>query len=75
MLPLTQYTGTPLLTAGTMVTTRLPVNAVLYASAPPRTGRRGRSRLNDHRPGTSAETGTISRHASRHQAKIRRQGT
>ncbi|TQC38866.1 transposase [Rhodococcus sp. WS4] len=36
------YHGTPLLVAGTTITTRLPTNAALYAPAPPRTGRRGR---------------------------------
>jgi hypothetical protein len=49
------YHGKPLLVAGTTVTTRLPVNAALYAPAPPRTGRRGRPRRKGHRLGTPAE--------------------
>lgn len=49
------YHGTPLLIAGTTITTRLPANAALYAPAPPRTGRRGRPRLKGHRLGRPAE--------------------
>lgn len=49
------YHGKPLLVTGTTVTTRLPVNAALYAPAPPRTGRRGRPRRKGHRLGTPAE--------------------
>ena len=49
------YHGRPLLIAHTSLTTRLPVNAVLYAPAPPRTGRRGRPRLKGHRLGTPTE--------------------
>jgi DDE superfamily endonuclease len=39
------YHGQPLAVAGTTWTTRLPVNAALYAPAPPRTGKPGRPRL------------------------------
>jgi len=45
------YHGTPLLIAGATITTRLPANAVLYALAPPRTGKRGRPRLKGDRIG------------------------
>ena len=53
------YHGRPLLVAATTITTRLPVNAALYAPAPPRTGRRGRPRLKGHRLGTPAEIAAI----------------
>lgn len=43
------------LPAGMTFTTRLPVNAVLYGPAPPRTGRRGRPRAKGERLGTPAE--------------------
>ena len=49
------YHGRALLIAHTSLTTRLPVNAVLYAPAPPRTRRRGRPRLKGHRLGTPTE--------------------
>jgi len=49
------YHGRALLITGSTFTTRLPANAVLYAPAPPRTGRRGRPRLKGHRLGTPAE--------------------
>jgi DDE superfamily endonuclease len=49
------YHGRPLLIAGTTITTRLPVNAVLFAPAPPRTGRRGRPRLKGDRLGRPAD--------------------
>jgi hypothetical protein len=64
------YHGRPLLIAGTTMTTRLPVNAALYAPAPPRTGRRGRPRLKGDRLGRPADlavtadwrTATVSRY-------------
>jgi len=49
------YHGRALLIGRTSFTTRLPVNAVLYAPAPPRTGRRGRPRLKGDRLGTPTE--------------------
>ena len=49
------YHGKPLLVAGTTFTTRLPANAVLFALAPARTGRRGRPRLKGHRLGSPAD--------------------
>ena len=39
------YHGKALLVERTTITTRLPANAALYAPAPPRTGKRGRPRL------------------------------
>jgi hypothetical protein len=52
------YHGKPLLITGATITTRLPTNAVLFAPAPPRTGKRGRPRLKGHRLGTPAELAT-----------------
>jgi hypothetical protein len=49
------YHGTPLLVAGTTITTRLPANAALYTPAPPRTGKRGRPRLKGKRLGRPAD--------------------
>ena len=43
------------LPAAVTCTTRLPANAVLYAPAPPRTGRRGRPRTKGARLGTAAD--------------------
>src|ERR671936_337242 len=43
------------LPAAVTCTTRLPANAVLYAPAPPRTGRRGRPRPKGARLGTAAD--------------------
>ena len=45
-------------TPGPTITTRLPANAVLYAPAPPRTGRRGRPALKGARLGTPAQLAT-----------------
>ena len=52
------YHGKVLLVENTTFTTRLPVNAVLYAPAPPRTGKRGRPRLKGQRLGIPAELAT-----------------
>ena len=52
------YHGKVLLVENTTFTTRLPVNAVLYAPAPPRTGKRGRARLKGQRLGIPAELAT-----------------
>jgi hypothetical protein len=49
------YHGQPLLIAGVTWTTRLPVNAALYAPAPPRTGRRGRPALKGAKLGRPAD--------------------
>ena len=49
------YHGKPLLIAGAAITTRGPANAVLYALAPPRTGKRGRPRLKGDRIGGPAQ--------------------
>jgi hypothetical protein len=53
------YHGTPLLTPGTTITTRLPSNAALYALAPPRTGRRGRPAKKGARLPTLADLAAI----------------
>ena len=45
------YHGTPLLVAGATWTTRLPANACLFDTAPPRTGRRGRPALKGRKLG------------------------
>jgi hypothetical protein len=55
------YHGKPLLIAGATITTRLPANAVLYALAPPRTGKRGRPRLKGHRIGSPAQIAATAR--------------
>lgn len=52
------YHGKPLLVPQTTFTTRLPANAVLYAPAPPRTGRRGRPRTKGDKLGTPADLAT-----------------
>jgi hypothetical protein len=60
------------------MSTRLPVNAALYAPAPPRTGKRGRPRRKGHRLGTPAElaatatwhTATVSRYGHRDTVEI-----
>ena len=54
------YHGKALLVEHTTITTRLPVNAALYAPAPPHTGRRGRPRLKGNAvpPPTSPQTPT-----------------
>lgn len=49
------YHGQPLLVPGTTWTTRLPVNAALFALAPPRTGRPGRPRLKGAKLGKPAD--------------------
>jgi hypothetical protein len=72
------YHGKPLLIAGTTITTRLPTNAVLYAPAPPPTGRRGRPRLKGQRLGTPTQiasradwnTTMVSRYGSQHSVEI-----
>ena len=45
------YHGKPLLVPGATWTTRLPANACLFATAPPRTGRRGRPALKGRKLG------------------------
>jgi hypothetical protein len=49
------YHGEALLVAGATWTTRLPVNAALFALAPPRTGKRGRPRLKGAKLGKPAD--------------------
>ncbi|HEV2635871.1 MAG TPA: hypothetical protein VGX23_12030, partial [Actinocrinis sp.] len=49
------YHGPDLLGAASSYTTRLPRNAVVYAPAPPRTGRRGRPRVKGERLGTPGD--------------------
>jgi hypothetical protein len=49
------FHGEPLKTEGTTWTTRLPASAVLYAPAPPRTGKRGRPRVKGARLGKPAQ--------------------
>ena len=65
------YHGKPLLIAGATITTRLPANAVLYALAPPRTGKRGRPRLKGDRIGGPAQ---IAATASGRQVTVTRDG-
>jgi len=65
------YHGKPLLIAGATITTRLPANAVLYALAPPRTGKRGRPRLKGDRIGGPAQ---IAATASWRQVTMTRYG-
>jgi hypothetical protein len=48
------YHGKPLLVPGTTWTTRLPANAALFDTAPPRTGRRGRPALKGRKLGRPA---------------------
>jgi hypothetical protein len=48
------YHGKPLLVAGATWTTRLPANACLFDTAPPRTGRRGRPALKGRKLGRPA---------------------
>jgi hypothetical protein len=55
------YHGKPLLIAGATITTRLPAKAVLYALAPPRTGKRGRPQLKGDRIGGPAQIATLKR--------------
>jgi hypothetical protein len=52
------YHGKPLLVTGATITTRLPTNAVLYAPAPPPTGKRGRPRRKGNRLGAPADLAT-----------------
>ena len=52
------YHGKPLLVAGTTWTTRLPANACLFDTAPPRTGRRGRPALKGRKLGRPAALAT-----------------
>jgi hypothetical protein len=49
------YHGEALLVTGATWTTRLPVNAALFALAPPRTGKRGRPRLKGAKLGKPAD--------------------
>ena len=65
------YHGKPLLIAGATITTRGPANAVLYALAPPRTGKRGRPRLKGDRIGGPAQ---IAATASWRQVTVTRHG-
>lgn len=65
------YHGLPLLVAGTTTTTRLPANAVLYAPAPPRTGKPGRPRLKGARLGTPSE---IAATAEGRRVRVQRYG-
>ena len=55
------YHGKALLVEHTSITTRLPVNAALYAPAPPRTGTRGRPRLKGRRLGAPADLAATAR--------------
>ena len=72
------YHGKALLVESTTFTTRLPANAVLYAPAPPRTGKRGRPRLKGHRLGIPAELAatadwrrvTVSRYGHRDTVEV-----
>jgi hypothetical protein len=52
------YHGKPLLVPGASWTTRLPANACLFDTAPPRTGRRGRPALKGRRLGRPAALAT-----------------
>ena len=52
------YHGKPLLVAGMTWTTRLPANACLFDTAPPRTGRRGRPALKGRKLGRPAALAT-----------------
>jgi hypothetical protein len=52
------YHGKPLLVAGVTWTTRLPANACLFDTAPPRTGRRGRPALKGRKLGRPAALAT-----------------
>ena len=52
------YHGTPLLIPATTWTTRLPANAALFDTAPPRTGRRGRPALKGRKLGRPAALAT-----------------
>jgi len=52
------YHGKPLLVAGVTWTTRLPANACLFDTAPPRTGRRGRPALKGRKLGRAAALAT-----------------
>jgi hypothetical protein len=52
------YHGKPLLAPGTTWTTRLPANACLFDTAPPRTGRRGRPALKGRKLGRPAALAT-----------------
>jgi hypothetical protein len=65
------YHGKPLLIAGATITTWLPANAVLYALAPARTGKRGRPRLKGDRLGRPAD---ISATTSWRQVTVSRYG-
>jgi len=68
------YHGKPLrdLPERVTVTTRLPRNAILYAPAPPRTGRRGRPRTKGARLGTPAEVAAT---VTWQRTTLRRYGT
>jgi hypothetical protein len=55
------YHGKALIVAGTTITTRLPASAVLYALAPPPTGKRGRPRLKGDRLGNPAQLAATAR--------------
>jgi hypothetical protein len=52
------YHGKPLLVPGVTWTTRLPANACLFDTAPPRTGRRGRPALKGRKLGRPAALAT-----------------
>jgi DDE superfamily endonuclease len=65
------YHGEPLLVTGTTWTTRLPVNAALFALAPPRTGKPGRPRLKGAKLG---KPGDLAAGATWRQATARRYG-
>ncbi|MGV1030552.1 MAG: transposase [Dermatophilaceae bacterium] len=55
------YHGTPLVVAGTTITTRLPANAALYEPTPARTGRRGRPAKKGPRLGSLTELASRAR--------------
>jgi len=65
------YHGMALLAEGTTFTTRLPANAVLYAPAPPHTGKRGRPRLKGDRLGRPAD---IAATATWRRVRVQRYG-
>jgi hypothetical protein len=65
------YHGKALLVPGTTLTTRLPANAVLYALAPPPTGKRGRPRLKGNRLGNPAQLAAT---AQWHRVTVTRYG-
>jgi len=62
------YHGKPLLVAGATWTTRLPANACLFDTAPPRTGRRGRPALKGRKLGRPAALAAAATNAATNAA-------